>query len=381
MSPADPARLVAEIEALGTSALPYPRLHRELTARIRRCFPVDAACWHGLDPETRLLTTADPVELLDHGFLTPETEGSAAHTVVASEYQRDDVNQFASLAERRMPVGILSETTRGRPERSARYREFLEPIGTPYEMRVAMVTRGRVWGCVVLHRTKDTGDFRPEDARLMARLSRPVAEALRSSYRFDAARRFDQERAPGLLVLDAGDDLELANPVVDDLFAGLLRDDPVQRTLPVAVMTLAAEVRRRGREGQVAPPLHIPTSTGWLTLHGSLPDAPDTGRVAIVVQRAGEEYAVPLRLEAFGLTARERELAGLVARGFDTAAIADRLVISPWTVQDHLKSIFDKTGTRSRKDLLSQVFFHDQLPGIVAHDPINAGGHLQPTQA
>jgi hypothetical protein len=66
-----------------------------------------------------------------------------------------------------------------------------------------------------------------------------------------------------------------------------------------------------------------------------------------------------------------------VARGLDTAAIVKRLVISPWTVQDHLKAVFTKTGTRSRRELLAQVFFHDQLPGIVARDPLNAGGHLQ----
>jgi DNA-binding CsgD family transcriptional regulator len=96
-----------------------------------------------------------------------------------------------------------------------------------------------------------------------------------------------------------------------------------------------------------------------------------------LVQPAGEEYALPLRLEAFGLTARERDVASLVARGLDTAAIAEKLVISPWTVQDHLKSAFDKTGTHSRRELLASVFFNDQLPGIVAHDPLNAGGHLQ----
>ena len=58
-------------------------LHAELTARIRRAFAVDAACWHGLDPDTKLLTTANPVELLDAGFITPETEASAAKAVVA----------------------------------------------------------------------------------------------------------------------------------------------------------------------------------------------------------------------------------------------------------------------------------------------------------
>jgi len=373
----DSDRLVSEVERLGARGLPYAALHQELADRIRRVFPVDAACWHGLDPDTRLLTTANPVELMTAGLLTPDTEALAAGAVVTSEYLREDVNTFASLATRRTPVGILSETTRGRPERSARYVEYLQPIGTPFEMRAAMVTRGRAWGCVVLHRTEATGDFTPQDARVMARLSRPIAEALRHSYRFDAARRADEDRAPGLLVLDANDEVEFTTPPTRALLESLAIDDPLHRSVPIPALTLAAEVRRQGRAGRSAAPLHVPTSSGWLTFHGSLPDGSVEGRVAIVVQRAGEEYAVPLRLEAFGLTAREQEVATLVSRGLDTAAIAERLVISHWTVQDHLKAVFAKTDTNSRRELLSQVFFHDQLPGIVAHDPLNAGGHLQ----
>lgn len=370
-------RLVAEIERVGARGLPYGALHEELGARIRRVLPVDAFCWHGLDPDTRLLTTANPVELMTGGFLTPETEAMAAGAVVTSEYLREDVNTFAVLAARRTPVGVLSETTRGRPERSARYVEYLQPIGTPYEMRAAMVTRGRAWGCVVLHRTVETGDFTQDEARLLARLSRPVAEALRNSYRVDAARRLDDDRAPGLLVLDAHDEVELSTPPADALLELLAMEDPAHRRVPAAALSIAAEVRRQGRVGRSAPPLHAPTSSGWLSLYGSLPDGPTDGRVAIVVQRADADYSVPLRLEAFGLTAREREVATLVARGLDTAAIAERLVISPWTVQDHLKAVFAKTDTRSRRELLSQVFFHDQMPGIVAHDPLNAGGHLR----
>ena len=377
----DPQRLAADIERVGARGLPYGELHAELAARIRQVMPVDAFCWHGLDPDTRLLTTANPVELMTGGFLTPETEAMAAGAVVTSEYLRDDVNTFADLAGRRLPVAILSETTRGRPERSSRYVEYLAPIGTPFEMRAAMVTRGRAWGCVVMHRAEVTGDFTPDEARTFARLSRPIAEALRASYRFDAARRPGEPRAPGLLILDATDDVELTTPPAAALLGLLIDDDPAHRRVPAPVLTLAADVRRRGREGRTAASLHVPTSSGWLTLHGSLPDGSTDGRVAIVVQSAGEDYALPLRLEVFGLTPREREIATLVARGLDTAAIAERLVISPWTVQDHLKAVFIKTETRSRRELLAQVFFHDQLPGIVAHDPLNAGGHLQPSEA
>jgi DNA-binding CsgD family transcriptional regulator len=374
-------RLVSEVERLGARGLPYAVLHAELTARIRRAFRVDAACWHGLDPDTRLLTTANPMELLSAGFLTPETEAMAAGAVVASEYTREDVNTFASLAGRRSPVAILSETTRGRPERSARYVEYLAPIGTPHEMRAAMVTRGRAWGCVVLHRTEATGDFTAAEARTMARLSRPIAEALRSSYRFEAARRSDVDSAPGLLVLDGNDEVELTTPATETLLEQMVLDDPAHRRIPSAALALAADVRSKGLAGRVAPPLRVPTSSGWLSFYGSLPDGSGSARVAIVIQRAGEEYALPLRLEAFGLTPRESEVATLVARGLDTAAIAERLVISPWTVQDHLKAAFAKTDTRSRRELLSRVFFHDQLPGIIARDPLNAGGHLQVNSA
>ena len=374
MADADLQRLAREIARLGTLALPYADLHRAITDRVRRVMPIDAACWHGLDPDTVLLTTADPVELLANGFLTPETEMVAAGSVLASEYQRDDVNTFASLAGCRRPSAILSETTRGRPERSARYKDFLAPFGLPHEMRTALVSRGRAWGGVIFHRTAATGDFRPDDAELMGKLSRPIAEALRNTVRFDAARRAGP-RAPGLLVLDAADGIEFSTPGTDELLGRLRHVDPVGRSVPASVLIVAAQTRAAGRAGRRPEPLHVPTSEGWVTLHGSLPTGP-RDRVAVVIQGTPEDQAVPLRLEAFALSPREREVATLIAQGHDTAAISERLFISPWTVQDHCKAIFEKTGTRSRRELRALAFFQDHLPAIVVRTPLDAGGHL-----
>jgi DNA-binding CsgD family transcriptional regulator len=69
-------------------------------------------------------------------------------------------------------------------------------------------------------------------------------------------------------------------------------------------------------------------------------------------------------LEAYELTPRERQTATLVLGGRSTDQIAAELCISPQTVQQHLKAIFDKIGVRSRRELVAQLFARHYAPRI-----------------
>ena len=51
------------------------------------------------------------------------------------------------------------------------------------------------------------------------------------------------------------------------------------------------------------------------------------------------------------ITDREREIANLVAVGLTNREVADRLYLSPYTVNSHLRHVFTKLGIRSRVEL------------------------------
>ena len=55
--------------------------------------------------------------------------------------------------------------------------------------------------------------------------------------------------------------------------------------------------------------------------------------------------------DADALTAREREIASLVAAGRTNREVAEQLVLSPRTIDAHLRSIYGKLGVRSRVEL------------------------------
>jgi DNA-binding CsgD family transcriptional regulator len=369
-------RLREEIELLGARGLPRDEYFAQLAPRLRRVIDNDASCWHTLDPHTRLMTSDAPAELVERGIFTAETATAAGELLVRSEYLVPDSNTFAELAARRVPVGTLDQAMRGRPERSARYRDLLEPSGIPHELRAAFVIRGRVWGAVHIARREHSGAFTQQDADALAHVASAIAKGIRASLRFDAARRGSGTEPPGLIVVDAANAVELITPPARALLDALGSDALAypDGSLPATVLALASHVRanRTGIESNVVT---VPSPSGWITLHASQPTVGD-GRIAIVIEPASGPRSATLRLEINGVTAREREVATLLARGASNSDIAATLVLSPHTVQDHIKSLFEKLGVTSRQELVARVFLDEYLPEVVQRTPLTSRGRF-----
>jgi len=95
---------------------------------------------------------------------------------------------------------------------------------------------------------------------------------------------------------------------------------------------------------------------GWAILHGSrLISDDDSAELVVTIEPATGQQLLGMLFAAYGLTARERQVCVEVIAGHSTTGIADRLSISPHTVQDHLKSVFTKVGVRSRGELVATL--------------------------
>lgn len=285
--------------------------------------------------------------------------GIAAWIRATSAGRRGAANKFADLARRRRPAAVLGD--------SFRLREVYRPRGWGSELRATFRAADATWGSVMLLRERGRPDFTASDAAFLASISRHLAYGLRRALLAPHAVAEAGESAPGLVVLDTHDEPEQVTPAAARWLAELDADaGGPPAVLPAALLAIAARTRQLAARPEAATQpacAHVRARSGtWLALHGSLLG----DRVAIVVQPASPTQLAPLIAAAYGLTPREREIAALLLRGLTNDDIARRLWLSPHTVQDHAKAVYEKTGARDRLDLVARVFYQHAQPQLAA---------------
>jgi DNA-binding CsgD family transcriptional regulator len=337
-------RVARELAALADRDLTPHELRSESMERISDALPTSGWCF----------ATADPDSLVMTSHLTRNVDRSKAPLIYHNEYAERDVGKHADLALARRPVRVLSRATKGDLESSPRYREVLRPMGVEHELRAAVRHRGMTWGFLHLFRGPEQSDFTPEEAEWVERVTRTLAEITRRSVVGRGVEAVPASLAPSLMLIDEDNRLVEGTPG-GHAWAGALRD-PEQHSyeVPEVVVTLAVWARVLAAQGSTdVARSRIPGTDGaWYTAQAS---STDQGRVAVIVQGAQPSELVGILLSRLGLTPAERKLTELVLAGRSTSQIAEDLVISPYTVQDRLKSIFDKAGVRSRRDLVAQL--------------------------
>jgi DNA-binding CsgD family transcriptional regulator len=334
------ARREADLVRLCYAGLTGPALAAEVLRSLHGLLTVDAAFFATADPATLLFTSA----------VAEDPLGAATPQFLDNEYGQDDVNKFGSLAAGRGRVATLDAATRGDRTGSLRYRDVMAPLGLGDELRAALVTPAGCWGYLCLHRADSPHGFTAAEARLIGRLAPHLGHGVRHGLTAQPPSGFTT--APGVLVLHP--DLTVAAMTGEaEQWLARIAGPRGSGPLPMAVYAVAARLRHidDGRTGP-APAVRVPsTAGGWLNVHASHLG----GDIAVVLEAARPHDIAPLLLRSHGLSPREQQVALLILRGVSTRAIGDELHLSAYTVKDHVKSILDKTGVRSRRELVARV--------------------------
>jgi DNA-binding CsgD family transcriptional regulator len=317
-------------------------------------------CWFTLDPASLLVTSHH-----DHGMI-----GELPPEWLAHEYYEDDFHNLADVARSARGISTLHEATGGDPSRSRGWREHVEPYGAEQELLVALRARtGEAWGMLGLYREPGQPEFDPDELEFLRAMAPHLAEGARRGLLVGEASEPDRPDAPGLVVLDPDWSVESLTPGVERWLCELPDGDwEAQGKLPPAVLAVAGRALRtaenRDAPGEVALARVLSSEGRWIVLHGASLVADGARRAAVIIEPAHPARISPLLMSAYGLTDREQDVTRLVLRGDSTAQIAGELCVSAHTVQQHLKSVFEKTGVRSRRELVGKVFFAHYEPRV-----------------
>ena len=330
-----------DVAALATSGLGVSDLHAAAIGLIGRDVKADLTCWAAIDPESLVISAMTSGE--------PRVPSEYEPLLADAEYSPQEPHTFASMARRREAYSRLSDLPLSEHERSARFRNVWRPLGVQQELRVLFTSGGVCWGAAGLVRAGK--DFTDREVEFFTAVGPALAAATRLAVRSEISSPAQAIR-PAIVVLDSHGELRSATPEAqrwrdrcDDIAPGRF-------TVVMRIMSGGARgapsggfrARIRDARGQ------------WVLLQATpLVGGDDDGEVAVSIEPVTGEQLVGMLFAAYGLSPREKEVCRQVIAGHPTADIAAHLFVTANTVQDHLKSVFAKTGVKSRGELVARL--------------------------
>ncbi len=301
-------------------------------------------------------TMTDTQMYFSIGAVTEQSIENMHQQLMSLEYGSEDVNNYRYLVESGLYIGKLSDVS----IQCVRYKEVLEPHGFSDEIRAALMFQGQCYGFLTLF--KKTENVQPyfQDAEVeQVRILMPVmGEALKRFHQTIIEERLSTEpEQSGIIILNKDLHILSTNTKASQLLVLLRKNEGLlDWQLPKPIQAICANLlaNRTDIENSLLVPIH---NKGYITIQASILMTADLQQqIAIVLNEASPKEMLTFLLTAYQLTPREKDVIVEIMKGKATKDIAHNLGISSYTVQDHLKLIFQKVDVRDRNELIWKLF-------------------------
>ena len=340
------ARLTAAIEHIAPPGLDDRALRAQILHVIGRFVPFDTYAF--------LLT--DPATTVGCSPLAEVPDLATLPALIRLKYLTP-VNRWTALPT--TGCATLQQATSGRPEQSSLWREHLADLGVIDVLSMVFADRFGMWGFLDLWRR--ASPFTIDDVAALVAARPAITSRLREvqAAAFSVAGTVPRQRGPGALVLSPALAVRAQTPQTQDWLATLVPPESGRGPVPasaynVAAQLLATEAGVDDHPAQVR--VHLGASV-WLTLRADRVAGPEPVQdrdILVTMDTSSPTERRDLFSRCSSLTGREDELLRHLDEGADTRTVAGLMAISEHTVQDHLKSVFTKTCTSSRRELLAK---------------------------
>jgi DNA-binding CsgD family transcriptional regulator len=243
------------------------------------------------------------------------------------------------------------------PDADDAWARALRVYGVRDVVTVALGDRFGLWGVLDLWRVG--GRYSPGELEAVGSVAGIVTAGLRRAQAESLTRRASAPGMVGPAVMVLGPDLvpRTQTDEAEHYLRALLPTEEGRRPVPAAAYNVGAQllaVEAGLDDTEPVARAHL-VDGRWLTFRAARLGAAPDGDVAVSMSLTAPRDRLQLYARAHGLTARETEVLDCLADGDDTRGVAARLFVSEFTVQDHLKAMFDKTGLRTRRSLVARA--------------------------
>lgn len=321
-----------------------------MVEELRKFIDFDAYCCSVTDTQT----------LFSIGAVTEQSIEDVHQKIMTFEYAFEDVNNYRKLVESGQCIGRLSDAS----SQSLRYREILVPNGFSDEIRAALMFQGQCYGFLTLFKKMKNAQpiFQDDELEQIKILMPVIGEALKAFYHSIIEEQLSTEAGEsGIVILDKDYHILSMSTKASQILALLRSNEGLSDgQLPKPIQASCAKLQAEDNTPiSLLVPIH---DKGYITIQASFLMTTDLQQqIAILLNEASPKEMLAFLLTAYQLTPREKEVVVEMMRGIPTKVIAYNLGISSYTVQDHLKLIFQKVGVGDRNELVWKIFSRFQI--------------------